>query len=230
MDLEHAIKEAKTLIVERKADQASELLTNALTFLNSQPPDEMEQGIRLVLESAIQENLGDTKIIEQKDQEALSHLLMALTQLTTLESISKKDAIEPLFRVYRKLSGAFKRLGQQFESEKYLRKAGDIKAAILKKELSARFRDAGYKFKEDIRAVETEVTPVDILAEKGGFRKKRVAIWFAMDESEVDTISFITKGYAKYAKTRYIVLLMGQPTIPSIQGVHITNSIDDIKL
>ncbi|MHA1941912.1 MAG: hypothetical protein ACW97P_09315, partial [Candidatus Hodarchaeales archaeon] len=173
---------------------------------------------------AIQENLGDTKIIEQKDQEALSHLLMALTQLTTLESISKKDAIEPLFRVYRKLSGAFKRLGQQFESEKYLRKAGDIKAAILKKELSARFRDAGYKFKEDIRAVETEVTPVDILAEKGGFRKKRVAIWFAMDESEVDTISFITKGYAKYAKTRYIVLLMGQPT------VHITNSIDDIKL
>ena len=194
MDLEHAIKEAKTLIVEKKADQASEILTNALSFLNSQPPDEMEQEVRLVLESAIQENLGDAKIVEQKDQEALSHLLMALTQLQTLESISKKDAIEPLFRVYRKLSGAFRRLGQQFESEKYLRQAGDIKASILKKELVTRFEDAGYKFNENIRAVETEVTPVDILAEKGGFRKKRIAIWFAMDESEVDTISFITKG------------------------------------
>ena len=230
MDLEHTIKEAKTLIVEKKADQASEILTNALSFLNSQPPDEMEQEVRLVLESAIQENLGDAKIVEQKDQEALSHLLMALTQLQTLESISKKDAIEPLFRVYRKLSGAFRRLGQQFESEKYLRQAGDIKASILKKELVTRFEDAGYKFNENIRAVETEVTPVDILAEKGGFRKKRIAIWFAMDESEVDTISFITKGYAKFAKARYIVLLMGQPTIPSIEGVQITSSIDDIKL
>ena len=230
MDLEHTIKEAKTLIVEKKADQASEILTNALSFLNSQPPDEMEQEVRLVLESAIQENLGDAKIVEQKDQEALSHLLMALTQLQTLESISKKDAIEPLFRVYRKLSGAFRRLGQQFESEKYLRQAGDIKASILKKELVTRFEDAGYKFNENIRAVVTEITPVDILAEKGGFRKKRIAIWFAMDESEVDTISFITKGYAKFAKARYIVLLMGQPTIPSIEGVQITSSIDDIKL
>jgi hypothetical protein len=209
LDLEHAIKEAKTLIVEKKANQASELLTNALSFLNSQSPDEMEQEVRLVLESAIQENLGDAKVIEQKDQEALSHLLMSLTQLQTLESISKKDAIEPLFRVYRKLSGAFRRLGQQFESEKYLRQAGDIKASILKKELAARFKDAGYKFNEDIRAVETEVTPVDILAEKGGFRKKRVAIWFAMDESEVDTISFITKGYGlPWTKVRLIQSLL----------------------
>jgi hypothetical protein len=51
-----------------------------------------------------------------------------------------------------------------------------------------------------------------------------------MDDSEVDTISFITKGYAKYAKSRYILLLMGTPTIPNIDGVRIVSSIDDISL
>ena len=155
---------------------------------------------------------------------------MAMTQLQTLETVSKQEAIDPLFRVYRKMSGAFSRLGQQFERDKYIRKAGEIKASILKKELFARFNSSGWKYEENIRAIEEEVTPVDILAEKGSFRKKRVAIWFAMDDSEVDTISFITKGYAKYAKDRYIVLLMGQPTIPNLEGVKITSSIDDIKL
>lgn len=231
MDIEHAIKEAKTLIVEKKAEQATELLTNALTFIQSSEYETVEQEVKLVLEAAIQENLGDANIIEQKDTEALSHLLMALTQLQTLESFSEQSAIEPLFRVYRKMSGAFNRLGQQFESEKYLRKAGDIKASILKKELFARLKAAKYNFQEDVRVIESEASPVDILAEKGSlFRKNRIAIWFAMDDSEVDTISFITRGYAKYAKSRYIVLLMGQATIPNLDGVRIISSIDDIKL
>ncbi len=230
MDVEHALKEAKTLIVEKKTQEATEILTNALSFVNSQAEDELEQNIKLILESAIQENLGDAKIIEQKDQEALSHLLMAMTQLQTLESMSKQEAIDPLFRVYRKMSGAFSRLGQQFERDKYLRKAGEIKASILKKELYSRFNSAGWKFQEDVHAIEEEATPVDILAEKGSFRKKRIAIWFAMDGSEVDTISFITRGYARYTKDRYIILLMGQATIPSIEGVRIINSIDDIKM
>ena len=231
LDIVHAIKEAKTLIVEKKADQASELLTNALTFIQAQSEESMGgQENKLILEAGIQENLGDAKIIAQKDQEALSHLLMSLTQLQTLESVEKNSAIDPLFRVYRKMAGAFQRLGQQFEHEKYLRKAGDIKANILKKELFARFSDKGYKIKEDERAVETEATPVDILAEKGSLRKKRIAIWFAMDDSEVDTIAFITRGYAKYANARYILLLMGQATIPTVEGVKIVNSIDDIKI
>ena len=231
LDIVHAIKEAKTLIVEKKAEKASELLTNALTFIQAQSEEDMGgQENKLILEAGIHENLGDAKIIAQKDQEALSHLLMSLTQLQTLESTAKDSAIEPLFRVYRKMAGAFQRLGQQFENEKYLRKAGEIKANILKKELFARFSEAGYKIKEDVRAVESEVSPVDILAEKGSFRKKRIAIWFAMDDSEVDTIAFITRGYAKYASSRYILLLMGQTTIPSIQGVRIVSSIDDIKL
>ncbi|MHA2215822.1 MAG: hypothetical protein ACXACY_07795 [Candidatus Hodarchaeales archaeon] len=51
-----------------------------------------------------------------------------------------------------------------------------------------------------------------------------------MDDSEVDTIAFITRGYAKYANARYILLLMGQATIPTIEGVKIVNSIDDIKI
>jgi hypothetical protein len=230
MDIEHALKEAKTLIVEKKSQQATEILTNALEYIQSQPEGELEQSVKLILESAIQENLGDAKIIDQKDQEALSHLLMAMTQLQTLESISEQDAIDPLFRVYRKMSGAFSRLGQNFERDKYLRKAGEIKASILKKELFSRFNSSGWKHQEDVRVIQEEVTPVDILAEKGGFRKKRIAIWFAMDDSEVDTISFITKGYAKYAKDRYIVLLMGTPTIPNIDGTRIISSIDDIKL
>ncbi|MHA2093234.1 MAG: hypothetical protein ACW98F_01150, partial [Candidatus Hodarchaeales archaeon] len=135
MDIEHTIKEAKTLIVEKRAEEATELLTNALAFIQSSEYETTEQDVKLVLEAAIQENLGDAKIIDQKDQEALSHLLMALTQLQTLESVSEQSAIDPLFRVYRKMAGAFNRLGQQFESEKYLRKAGDIKGSILKKEL-----------------------------------------------------------------------------------------------
>jgi len=231
LDIVHAIKEAKTLIVERKAEKASELLTNALTFIQAQSEEDMGgQENKLVLEAGIHENLGDAKIIAQRDQEALSHLLMSLTQLQTLESISENSAIDPLFRVYRKMAGAFQRLGQQFENEKYLRKAGDIKASILKKELYARFSDAGYKIEEDVRAVESEVSPVDILAIKGSLRKKRIAIWFAMDDSEVDTIAFITRGYAKFANSRYILLLMGQATIPTIQGVAIISSIDDIKM
>jgi hypothetical protein len=231
MDIVHTIKEAKTLIVEKKAEKASELLTNALSFIQAQSEEEMGgQENKLTLEAGIQENLGDAKIIAQKDQEALSHLLMSLTQLQTLDSLAPNSTIEPLFRVYRKMAGAFLRLGQQFENEKYLRKAGDIKANILKKELFARFSDSGYKIKENLRAVETEATPVDILAEKGSLRKKRIAIWFAMDDSEVDTIAFITRGYAKYATARYILLLMGQASIPSIQGVKIVNSIEDIKI
>ena len=167
MDIVHAIKEAKTLIVEKQADKATELLTNALTFIQAQSEEDMGgQENKLILEAGIHENLGDAKIVGQKDQEALSHLLMSLTQLQTLESVSKNSAIDPLFRVYRKMANAFKRLGQQFEHEKYLRKAGEIKANILKKELYARFSDKGYKIKEDTRAVETEATPVDILAEK----------------------------------------------------------------
>ena len=51
---------------------------------------------------------------------------MALTQLETLENISTQSAIDPLFRVYKKMSAAFNRLGQQFESEKYLRKGDRI--------------------------------------------------------------------------------------------------------
>lgn len=230
MDIKHALNEAKTLIIEKKAEQAAELLNNAYNMLQSQPPDDLEQTEKLLLEGEIQESLGDTKILQQQDQEALSHLLMAMTQLQTLESLTQTLPHENLFRVYRKLSGAFNRLGQQFESEKYLRNAGEIKASILKKELFSRFAQSGFKMKENIRAIETEATPVDIMAEKGGFRKKRVAIWFAMDEAELDTIAFLTKGYAKYAKDRYILMLMGQTTIPSLQGAKVINSIDDIKL
>lgn len=229
MDLNHALKEAKTLIIEKKAEQAAELLNNALNILQTQPPDDLNQAQKLLLEGEIQESLGDTKILKQQDQEALSHLLMALTQLQTLESVTNTSPSENLFRVYRKLSGAFDRLGQQFESEKYLRNAGEIKASILKQELYTRFRSAGYKVLENVRAVETEATPVDIMAEKGGlFKKNRVAIWFAMDEAELDTISFLTKGYAKYAKRRYILMLMGQTTIPSLLGARIVTSIDEI--
>ena len=68
------------------------------------------------------------------------------------------------------------------------------------------------------------------MAEKGGFRKTRIAIWFAMDDAELDTISFLTRGYAKFAKKRYIIMLMGQTTIPSLKGAQIVSSIDDIKL
>ncbi|UCE13948.1 MAG: hypothetical protein JSV04_01925 [Candidatus Heimdallarchaeota archaeon] len=229
MDLNHALKEAKTLIIEKKTEQAAELLNNALNILQTQPPDDLSQAQKLLLEGEIQESLGDTKILKQQDQEALSHLLMALTQLQTLESITNIPPSENLFRVNRKLSGAFDRLGQQFESEKYLRNAGEIKAAILKQELYTRFRESGFKVKENVRAVETEATPVDIMAEKGGFlSKKRVAIWFAMDEAELDTISFLTKGYSKYAKSRYILMLMGQTTIPSLLGARIVTSIDEI--
>jgi hypothetical protein len=219
------------LIVEKKAEQAAELLNNAYNILQSQPPDDLSQEEKILLEGEIQESLGDTKILQQQDQEALSHLLMAMTQLQTLESMTDIPPHDVLFRVYRKLSGAFNRLGQQFESEKYLRNAGEIKANILKAELYARFRQSGYKVKENVRAVETEATPVDIMAEKGGFlSKKRVAIWFAMDEAELDTIAFLTKGYAKYAKKRYVLMLMGESTIPTLQGAQIVSSIDQIKI
>ncbi len=231
MDIKHALNEAKTLIVEKKAEQAAELLNNAYNILQSQPPDDITQEEKILLEGEIQESLGDTKILQQQDQEALSHLLMAMTQLQTLESMTEIPPHDVLFRVYRKLSGAFNRLGQQFESEKYLRNAGEIKGSILKTELYARFREAGYKVKENIRAVETEATPVDIMAEKGGFlSKKRVAIWFAMDEAELDTIAFLTRGYAKYAKQRYVLMLMGESTIPNLQGAKIVQSIDQIKM
>ena len=231
MDLKHTLKEAKTLIVEKRVDKAGELLSGALNILQTQPPDDLSQEERLLLEGEVQESLGDVNILQQKDQEALSHLLMAMTQLQTYAEMGHDSANDILFRVYRKLSGCFDRLGQQFESEKYLRKAGEIKASILKVELYKRLRDSGYKIKENVRAVETEASPVDIMAEKGGlFKKSRLAIWFAMDESEVDTISYLTKGYANYAKKRYILLLMGTPTILNLQGAKIINSIDDIKI
>ncbi|NHJ01668.1 MAG: hypothetical protein EAX86_05965 [Candidatus Heimdallarchaeota archaeon] len=230
MDLKQALKEAKTLIVEKKVNKAGELLEDALNLLQTQPPEDISQEERLLLEGEIQESLGDVKILQQKDQEALSHLLMAMTQLQTYSEMGQASADDILFRVYRKLSGCFDRLGQQFESEKYLRKAGEIKANILKVELYKRLRGSGYKITENVRAVETEASPVDIMAEKGGlFKKSRLAIWFAMDESEVDTISYLTKGYANYAKKRYILLLMGTPTIPSLQGARIINSIDEVK-
>ncbi len=230
MDLKHALNEAKTLIVEKKAEQAAELLNNAFNILQTQPPDDLNEAQKLLLEGEIQESLGDIKILQQQDQEALSHLLMAMTQLQTLESLTSVPPNEHLFRVYRKLSGAFNRLGQQFESEKYLRNAGEIKASILKNELYKRLKDAGYKVSENIRAIETEATPVDVMAVKGGFRKTRIAIWFAMDDAELDTISFLTRGYAKFTKKRYIIMLMGQTTIPSLMGAQIISSIDDIKL
>ncbi|MFX0124883.1 MAG: hypothetical protein ACFFAE_14730 [Candidatus Hodarchaeota archaeon] len=231
MDIKNALNEAKTLIVEKKAEQAAELLNNVYNILQSQPPDDLTQEEKILLEGEIQESLGDAKILQQQDQEALSHLLMAMTQLQTLESMTDIPPHDVLFRVYRKLSGAFNRLGQQFESEKYLRNAGEIKASILKTELYARFRNAGYKVKENVRAIETEATPVDIMAEKGGFlSKKRVAIWFAMDEAELDTIAFLTRGYEKYAKDRYVLMLMGESTIPSLQGAKIVSSIDQIKI
>jgi len=230
MDLKHALKEAKTLIIEKKTEKAAEILNNALNFIQTQPPDDLAQEERLLLEAEIQEGIADANILSQKDQEALSHLLMAMTQLETYESITDIPTSDILFRIYRKLSGAFDRLGQQFESEKYLRKAGEIKASILRVELTNRLRGKGYSVLDNVRAIETEATPVDVIGEKGRFKKTRIAVWFAMDESEVDTISFLTKGYANYAKTRYILLLMGQPTIPSIQGAQIVNSIDQIKL
>jgi hypothetical protein len=230
MDLKHALKEAKTLIIEKKTEKAAEILNNALNFIQTQPPDDLAQEERLLVEAEIQEGIADANILSQKDQEALSHLLMAMTQLETYESITDIPTSDILFRIYRKLSGAFDRLGQQFESEKYLRKAGEIKASILRVELTNRLRGKGYSVLDNVRAIETEATPVDVIGEKGRFKKTRIAVWFAMDESEVDTISFLTKGYANYAKTRYILLLMGQPTIPSIQGAQIVNSIDQIKL
>jgi tetratricopeptide (TPR) repeat protein len=229
MDLRQALKEAKTLILQKNSEKAAEILNNALNSLQTQPPDDLSQTDKLILEAEIQEGLGDTKILQQKDQEALSHLLMSMTQLETYESMTETSPDEILFRVYRKLSSSFDRLGQQFESEKYLRKAGEIKANILKTALFARFKEAGFKIKENVRAIESEASPVDIMAEKGGlFKKKRIAIWFAMDESEVDTISYLTKGYAGYVKERYILLLMGQTTIPMILGAKIIRSIDDI--
>lgn len=230
MDLRQALKEAKKLILEKNSEKAAEILNNALNILQTQPPDDLSQTDKLTIEAEIQESLGDLKILQQKDQEALSHLLMSMTQLETYESMTETSPDEILFRVYRKLSGSFDRLGQQFESEKYLRKAGEIKANILKTALFARLKEAGFKIKENVRAIESEASPVDVMAEKGGlFKKKRIAIWFAMDESEVDTISYLTKGYAGYAKERYILLLMGQTTIPMILGAKIISSIDDIQ-
>ncbi len=229
MDLRQALKEAKKLILEKDSEKAAEILNNALNSLQTQSPDDLSQTDKLTIEAEIQESLGDLKILQQKDQEALSHLLMSMTQLETFESMTKTSPDEILFRVYRKLSSSFDRLGQQFESEKYLRKAGEIKANILKTALFARLKEAGFKINENVRAIESEASPVDVMAEKGGlFKKKRIAIWFAMDESEVDTISYLTKGYAGYTKERYILLLMGQTTIPMILGAKIISSIDDI--
>jgi len=231
MDIKHALKEAKTLIVEKKVDRATEILSNALSIIQTQPLDDLSLEERLLLEGEIQENLGDTKILQGNDQEALSHLLMAMTQLETYQAQTQITPSENLYRVYRKLSGAFDRLGQQFEAEKYMRKAGEAKATMLKEILFQRFKEAGYKYKENVRAIETEATPVDIMAEKGGFLKKsRIAIWFAMDESEVDTIAYLTKGYSKYAKHRYIILLMGETPFPSLEGAKIIHNIDDIVL
>ncbi|MFW9853818.1 MAG: hypothetical protein ACFFFG_02065 [Candidatus Thorarchaeota archaeon] len=231
MDFELSLKEAKKLIVAKQTEQAHTILTNALAALQSQPPDTLSQTDRLLLESEIQEGLADTKILERQDQEALSHLVAAMTQLETLEL--PPTAVHPnelLFRVFRKMAGAFDRLGQQFEGEKYLRKAGEIKAYLLTAALRSRFSKAGYKVQENVRAIVSEATPVDLVAEKGGFKKKRVAIWFAMDESEVDTISYLTKGYKKFAKDRYIFLLMGTATIPSLSGARVVNSIEQIAV
>lgn len=229
MDFESTLKKAKTLIVAKQTEEADKILTNALNTLRSQPPDTLSETDRLLLESEIQEGLADTKILEQQDQEALSHLVAAMTQLETLELPS--TAVRPhelLFRVFHKMAGAFDRLGQQFEGEKYLRKAGEIKATLLTAALRAKFSAAGYKVKENFRAISTEATPVDLVAEKGGFRKKRVAIWFAMDETEVETISFLTKGYSKFTKARYIFLLTGTAIIPSLSGARVVNSIEQI--
>ncbi len=230
MDLKYALKEAKTLINEKKSEQAFEKLDKALNILQTQPPNDLSQEDRLLLESEIQEGLADAMILNQRDQEALSHLLASMTQLQTYESLTQSSPDELLFRVYRKMSSAFDRLGQQFESEKYLRKAGEIKAAIFKTEIHKKLKDKGYSIKENFRAVETEASPVDILAEKGTFKKTRIAIWLCLDESEVDTIAFLTKGYASYAQSRYILLLMGQATIPTLQGAKIVSSIDQIKI
>ena len=199
MDIAHALKEAKTLIVEKKVERAADILNNALNALKTEPPSDLSQNELLLIEGEIQEALGDTKSANGNDQEALSHLLMAMTQLETYESQAGITPNEQLFRVYRKLSDAFDHIGQQFEAEKYMRKAGETKSGILKNELAKQLRQAGYKITENVKAIETEASPVDIMAEKGSlFKKNRIAIWFAMDESEVDTISFITKGYAKW--------------------------------
>ena len=97
MDLKAMQKEAKTLIVEKKTDKAAEILNNALNIIQTQPPDDLSQEKLLRLESEVQESLGDVDILQQKDQGALSHLLMAMTQLETLESITSVSPDDILF-------------------------------------------------------------------------------------------------------------------------------------
>lgn len=218
------LKEARTLIVEKQYDKAEGILTKLLDELNNLQPDEQSKVENLIVMGAAQEGLADVLLSRSKHQEALGHLVQAMTQLETMEE-QKQEEI--LVRIYTKLGFCFEKLGQSFESEKYQRKAGELKSSVIKDEITTKFSEMGFKVTRDAKPIAEEATPIDILLEKGGFfSKKRIAVWFVIDESEVHLLPI--KGYKSYAKKRFIYVLSEQPTIMKAQEARVINKIEQI--
>ncbi len=226
-----SLKQARLLAEQGNTQKALDLLNKAYETLQENMPDPSSPGeeekysAAKLVEGQIEATMGEILSENEEYHDALPHLLSALTIFRTQETkVEPKDIISCL----EKLSATFSAIGSSLESDKYLLEAVEEKSKLIRTVLKRILEDAGYKVKMDVPMHGVE-GKIDVLAQKGSFKKKSVQIWLVRDDAEVSTLSFLVK---QIKGQKYFYLLKGDPAsvyLPD-KSMRVVTDPQDIKI
>ncbi len=207
------------------ADQA---IKRAETLVKKNFTPELEQEL-ISHVNKLQESVSSaSKDQEEKINERLGHLnyligighfhskrydqsLPFLFQGVTFWRSMKTPPLHLLENLLMTIAQCFEMQGNELEAEKYRLQAAEVRQELVTQYFVRALKSRGYHVELNARPLEQE-QPIDIFAEKKSmFRKKRICIWFAMDEVTAESLTFIVQGYKKFSKLRVVYLLQGNP-------------------
>ena len=229
LDLE-PIKKAKALASSGQTTEATNLLQEQLTKLQETAESDMDMARMYQVELAkglLELTTGDILKNIDNHREAVTHYLLSAQALRSAKSMGDIDP-KPLFDCLNGASECFAALGTEFERDKYAHEADEEKSIILRTQIAQRLGAQGFKFKQDVKLPNIAQT-VDFVAEKGFFfKKKKIHVWFAFDETECEHLSLSSRDIGG---NKFFLLIRGNPglVIPKY-GEKIITSPDEIQI
>jgi hypothetical protein len=162
-------------------------------------------------------------------ESALPHLLYPFEGREPTDYLKNWDLVNALFYI----AHCFRKTGFSIKAEEFKKRAAKKKGILLKNEARHYFESKGWKI-SFMKSLGPKFK-VDLLLEKRSLGKKRIALWFAKSEMEVEEIRFQAKEVSELIKDKYIILLNAYDRkdlqmISSPEGFKIVLSYGDIGI
>ncbi len=212
MTANKVIERAKSLASSGQTNEAVTLLQQELTKLQQRGETDLDTAQMVEVEKtkgSLELSAGQILNGVEDYKEAVTHYLLASQALKSAQSMGNTD-LEALADALNGTSECFASLGSEFEKDKYAREADEVRSTIFRQEIAQRLGDEGYKFKQEVKVPNVAQT-VDFVGEKGSFfRKKRLYVWFAFDETECQHLSLSSRDIKGL---KYFLLVRGNPAL-----------------